>query len=94
MEPEEIKKMQEIEKEVDQLFDSKSRKLYNYMAIEGTKAFKEGGPLNKFLGTDLFEKLISHFESTEEYEKCAYVLDLSVRVKREYIQESLKEFNM
>jgi hypothetical protein len=37
--------------------------------------------------------MIEHFELTEEYEKCAYVLDLSVKVKREYLQESLKEFN-
>jgi hypothetical protein len=94
MDPEEIERLQNFEKEIDQMYDSQTRKLYNYMAIEGAEAFKPGKPLNKFLSSDLFERMISHFESTEEYEKCAYVLDLSVKVKREYIQESLKEFNV
>lgn len=93
MEPEEIERLQNFEKEVDKMYDEQTRKLYNYMAIEGPEAFKPGKPLNKFLSSDLFERLISHFEATEEYEKCAIVLDISVKVKREYLAESLKEFN-
>ena len=93
MEPEEIERLQNFEKEVDKMYDAQTRKLYNYMSIEGSEAFKPGKPLYKFLSSDLFSKMIEHFELTEEYEKCAYVLDLSLKVKREYLQESLKEFN-
>lgn len=81
MEPEEIKKYQNIEEEIDKLYDAQSRKLYNYIAIEGEKAFEEKSRLHKYLETDLFERLISHFETTEEYEKCANLLKLSRKLK-------------
>ena len=70
MEPEEINRLEKLESDIDRMYDAQTRKLYDYMLLEGEKAFEEGNPLNKFLGTDLFERLISHFESTEEYEKC------------------------
>jgi len=77
MEPEEIKKLQEIEEDLDKMYDKQARKLYDYMLVEGEEAFSEGKPLNRFLGTDLFERLIAHFETTEEYEKCSYMVYLS-----------------
>jgi hypothetical protein len=81
MEPEEIKKHMNFEEEIDKMYDEQSRKLYSYIEVEGEKAFQKEGPLYKFLKTDLFERLISHFESTEEYEKCAYILKVSQIVK-------------
>lgn len=91
MDPEEIKKLQEIEEDLDKMYDKQSRKLYDYMFIEGERAFEKGNPLNKFLGTDLFERLISHFEGTEEYEKCAYIVDLSQRVRDNHIKSMLED---
>ena len=81
MEPEEIKKHLNFEEEIDKMYDEQSRKLYSYMEREGEKAFKKESPLYIFINTDLFERLITHFESTEEYEKCAYVLKLSQTIK-------------
>ena len=81
MEPEEIKKHLNFEEEIDKMYDEQSRKLYSYIEAGGEKAFEKESPLYKFLKTDLFERLISHFESTEEYEKCAYILKLSQRIK-------------
>jgi hypothetical protein len=77
MDPEELDKLQEIEKDLDLMYDKQARKLYQYMVIEGEKAFEKGNPMHKFLKTDLFERLIAHFEETEEYEKCAYVVWLT-----------------
>jgi len=81
MEPEEINKHLNFEKEIDKMYDAQSRKLYSYIESEGDKAFAKESPLHKFIDTDLFERLISHFESTEEYEKCAYILKISQIVK-------------
>jgi len=61
MEPEEINRLEKLESDIDRMYDAQTRKLYDYMLLEGEKAFEEGNPLNKFLGTDLFERLISHF---------------------------------
>jgi uncharacterized protein Yka (UPF0111/DUF47 family) len=91
MEPEELRKLQKIESDIDKMYDAQTRKLFDYMLLEGEKAFEEGNPLNKFLGTDLFERLISHFESTEEYEKCAYILNLYRKIKSDYIKNSFKD---
>lgn len=77
MEPEELYKTSKIEDDIDRLYDARIRKIYDYILLEGESAFEEGRRLNKFLGSDLFEKLISHFESTEEYEKCGYILAIS-----------------
>ena len=81
MEPEEINKHLNFEEEIDKMYDQQSRKLYSYIEREGEKAFEKESPLYKFLESDLFERLISHFEYTEEYEKCAYILKLSQNVK-------------
>jgi len=85
MDPEEIKKHLNFEEEIDRMYDEQSRKLYSYMEREGEKAFVKESPLYKFINTDLFERLISHFESTEEYEKCAFVLKLSQKIKEKTI---------
>lgn len=74
MDPEELKRLQLIEKDSDLIYDKQARKLYDYMVIDKEKAFEKGKPMHKFLKTDLFERLIAHFEETEEYEKCAYVV--------------------
>lgn len=91
MEPDEIKRLEKFENEIDRMYDAQTRKLYDYMLVEGESAFNKGNPLHKFLKTDLFDRLIAHFETTEEYEKCAYLLDMSSKVKRIYIKESLKD---
>lgn len=82
MDPKEIKNLQEFEDQIDKIYDSQTRKLYDYMVLEGENAFKADGPLNKFIGTDLFERLVSHFEETEEYEKCAYLMALSKKINQ------------
>jgi hypothetical protein len=91
MEPSELNRLQKLENDIDRMYDAQTRKLYEYMLSEGEKAFDEGSPLNKFLGTDLFERLITHFESTEEYEKCDYILKLSRKIKNDYIKNSFKD---
>jgi len=85
MEPEEIKRLETLEREIDQMFDIHTRKLYDYILVEGPEAFKEGNSLNKFLNTDLFERMIAHFEETEEYEKCAFILETSKKVRLEIL---------
>jgi len=77
MEPEEIIKLSKLEDEIDQLYDAQIRKIYGYMFIEGESVFEEGKPLNRFVKSDLLERIVKHFESTEEYEKCAFTLKLS-----------------
>jgi hypothetical protein len=46
----------------------------------------EGQPLYKFRDTDLFDKLITHFEANEEYEKCAFILEQSTKIRRAIIE--------
>ena len=72
----------------DYLISDKTFNIYNtkiqqdnYINMWVKKAFEKESPLYKFLESDLFERLISHFEYTEEYEKCAYILKLSQNVK-------------
>jgi hypothetical protein len=74
MDPEESRRLQETENDLDVIYDKQVRKLYQYMVVEGEKAFEKGNPMHRFLKTDLFERLIVHFEETEEYENCAYVV--------------------
>jgi hypothetical protein len=85
MDMDNIKKLQELENHIDELYDEQSRKLYNYIENMGEKAFEEGSPLYKFRDSDLFERLISHFESLEEYEKCAFLVKASWEIKRSII---------
>jgi DnaJ-class molecular chaperone len=81
MDSEDRKRLDEIEKSIEKLYDEQSRKLYDYIVEMGDEAFNEGKPLYKFRNTDLFEKLIAHFESTEEYEKCAFILKQSTKIR-------------
>lgn len=80
-----IKKLQDLENQIDELYDEQSRKLYNYIETMGEKAFEEGSPLYKFRDSDLFERLITHFEGLEEYEKCAFLVESSWKIKRSII---------
>jgi len=45
-------------------------RLYTYISKEGSNSFREGGALYKWRDGILLEKMINHFEETEEYEKC------------------------
>jgi hypothetical protein len=74
MEPEELKRWQQQERDLDKMYDYNARKLYDYALVEGPDAFQIDRPLHRFLRTDLLERLIAHFEETEEYEKCAYIV--------------------
>ena len=88
MEPEEIKRINEFEEEIDRAYDQDSRRLYDFIRAKGIEAFKEEGKLRNFVKSDLFEKLIEHFESKEEYERCAYLLKIQKEVKELYYPNS------
>jgi len=64
----------ELEKIIEKQIDFESRKLFNYIAENGSKVFLEGHPLHRYKDTELIERLIQHFESIEEYEKCSVLL--------------------
>jgi len=83
---EDRKRLAEIEDSIEKLYDEQSRKLYNYIVEMGDQAFMAGNPLYNFRDSDLFEKLISHFESTEEYEKCAFLLKQSTKIRQAIVQ--------
>jgi hypothetical protein len=81
MEPEERKRGQMTDEELDKLYDKKVRKLYHHIFIYERYAFERGEPLHRFLGTCLMEKLINHFEEKEEYEKCKFLFNLNIKLK-------------
>ena len=86
MNMENMKKLQDLEDQIDELYDEQSRKLYNYIETMGEKAFEEGSPLYKFRESDLFERLIKHFEDLEEYEKCAFLVKSSWSIKKSILE--------
>ena len=45
MEPEEIKRINEFEEEIDRAYDQDSRRLYDFIRAKGIEAFKEEGKL-------------------------------------------------
>ena len=91
MEPEELKRINEIEEEIDKAYDQDSRRLYDFIRARGVEAFKENGKLHSFIKTDLFDKLIRHFEEKEEYERCAYLLKVYQEIKCWYLQYSMEK---
>lgn len=60
-----------LTKSLDELYDQQSRKLYDHIMEMGLDAFHKESALYKYKDTDLLKKLIAHFESLEEYEKCS-----------------------
>ena len=80
MDMENMKKLQDLEDQIDELYDEQSRKLYNYIETMG------GSPLYKFRESDLFERLIKHFEDLEEYEKCAFLVKSSWSIKKSILE--------
>ena len=86
MDTEDRKRLEEIENSIEKLYDEQSRKLFDYIVQMGEEAFMEGQPLYKFRDTDLFDKLIIHFEANEEYEKCAFILEQSTKIRRAIIE--------
>lgn len=89
MDTDNIKKLQDLENHIDELYDEQSRKLYDYIENMGAKAFDKGYPLHKFCDSDLFERLIAHFESLEEFEKCAFLVKASWEIKRSILNSLL-----
>lgn len=57
-------------KSIDVVYDEQSRKLYEHIMEMGVSAFEGDSALRKYRESNLLKKLISHFESKEEYEKC------------------------
>lgn len=73
--------LQQLEEKVDKIYDEQSRKLYDHIVELGTQVFSKENPLYKYKDTDLIPRLISHFESLEEYEKCSKLLKISRCIK-------------
>lgn len=69
--------LQELSKSLDEFYDQQSRKLYEHIMDMGIDSFRKNGVLYKYKNTDLLQKLISHFESLEEYEKCSDLMKIS-----------------
>jgi len=63
--------LDQLTKSLDELYDQQSRKLYAHIMEMGLDAFRKDSALYKYKDTDLLEKLITYFESVEEYEKCS-----------------------
>ena len=63
--------LDQLTKSLDELYDQQSRKLYAHIMEMGLDAFHKDSALYKYKDTDLLEKLITYFESVEEYEKCS-----------------------
>lgn len=70
-----------IQENVGELYDSQSRKLFEAIVGMGAYAFSKKGPLYKFRDTNLIDKIIAHFEEMEEYEKCAELQKISLKLK-------------
>lgn len=69
--------------EYQETYRSSCERIYSHISKEGVKSFKEGGPLYKYGDGKLVEKLIQHFESTEEYEKCGVLALIRKELKGE-----------
>lgn len=69
-----------LEKTIDDLYDYETRKLFNFIIEKGEEVFSDDSPLRKFKGTDIIERLIRHFESLEEYEKCEELSRINEKV--------------
>jgi len=63
--------LEQLTKNLDEIYDQQSRKLYTHIMEMGMDAFSKDSALYKYKDTDLLKKLIDHFISTEEYEKCS-----------------------
>jgi len=50
-------------------YSASCERLYQHISNEGSETLRNGA-LKKYRSEGLLEKLIEHFESTEEYEKC------------------------
>jgi hypothetical protein len=72
---------EQLAKDLDELYDQQARKLYSHIVGIGIEAFTRDGILYKYKDTGLIEKLVSYFESTEEYEKCRDLFRVSLLVK-------------
>ena len=68
----------ELEKSLGQLKDEQSRKLYDLIVEMGISAFERDSALYKLKDSGFLERLISHFQEIEEYEKCAKLLKISM----------------
>lgn len=73
--------LDKLEKQIDQVYDSQSRKLFEHIIEMGPSAFSKDCPLYKYKDTDLLDRLIAHFQELEEYEKCAKLQKISWRLK-------------
>jgi len=62
---------QKLSEILDNQYDQESEKIFQHIVEMGVAAFQKTSPLFKYKDTDLLNKLIEHFESKEEYEKCA-----------------------
>ena len=58
-------------KDLDSSYDEQSKKLYDHIMEMGVAAFDFDNALHKYRESSLLKRLIAHFESKEEYEKCA-----------------------
>lgn len=77
----EIMRLGDLEKSVDELYDNHARKVYQGIMDMGERAFLVNGPLYRYKDTDLIETLIDHFIEKEEYEKCSELQEVSWRLK-------------
>lgn len=62
---------QKLSEILDKQYDQESEKIFQHIVEMGVAAFQKTSPLFKYKDTGLLNKLIEHFESKEEYEKCA-----------------------
>jgi hypothetical protein len=69
-------------KDLDTAYDEQSRKLYDHIMEMGVAAFDFDNALHKYRESSLLKRLISHFESKEEYEKCAGLKEVLVLLEK------------
>ncbi len=65
-----LNKEQNLSEILHKQYDDETQKIFDHIVAMGVSAFRRESPLFKYRDTDLLDRLIRHFESKEEYEKC------------------------
>lgn len=78
-------KYEDLTEDSKKTYNDSCNRIYNHISKSGIESFRPGGPLHKYKDGELLEKMIRHFERTEEYEKCAVLA-----ISRKELLETIK----
>ena len=69
------------ENNIDELYDTQTRKLYEAIIELGPSAFNKKSALYEYRDGELLDKMIQYFQDLEEYEKCSELQKIGWRLK-------------